>query len=103
MIRLFLRLAGFVALSIVVILATSDAMRSLSGSMVVLTPLGESWAFGSPGTLASVRDKLGGDSVAADSLFGLLNLPGSVVFLMIAVLLLLIGRRPRALPETASR
>jgi hypothetical protein len=93
MIRFFFRLAGMVALSIALILATGDAMRSVAASALKLTPLGESWAFGSPRTLASVRDYVGGDGPAMRNLFGLLDLPASAVFLIVAVLLLVFGRR----------
>jgi hypothetical protein len=101
-IRLLFRTAGMIALSIAVILATGDAMRSGASSALVLTPLGESWDFGSPATLAALRAHLGGGP-AGNMLAGLLSLPAGIVFAAAAALLLLIGRRKRPAQAAVAR
>ena len=96
MLRFVIRLAGMIVLSVAAIMATADVTRSLAVSAPVFTPLGESWAYASPATLASVREHLGFGATEETSLFGLLNLPGSIVVALLAILLLVIGRRKHA-------
>ncbi len=96
MIRFILRLLSTVALSIAVIFGVLDSARSVAASAPVLTPLADSWASGSPMTLAVMRETLQGlwaplwDPVATT----ILAMPGFAVFLAIAFLLFLAGRRP---------
>jgi hypothetical protein len=97
MIRFIFRLLATFALAIAVIMAVIDATRSIAASEWVLTPLAESWSDVSPETLAAAAEftrdvMLPGiwDPVAVT----LLALPGFVVFLLLALVFYLIGRRP---------
>lgn len=97
MIRFLFRLLATLALAVAVIMAVIDATRSIAASHWVMTPLSQSWSEVSPETFEAAaeftRDAMMPelwDPVALT----VLSLPGFVVFLVLALLLYLIGRRP---------
>lgn len=98
MIRFIFRLLATLALAIAVIMSVIDATRSIASSEWVFTPLAEAWSDVSPETLQAAakftRDVMLPelwDPVAVT----LLALPGFIVFLLLALLFYLIGRRPQ--------
>jgi hypothetical protein len=98
MLRFLFRLAAMVSLSVAVIMAVTDATRTVAQSKLVLTPLEASWNSVSPDTLAAtetfVRDKI--QPLLWDALIDkVLTLPGFVVFALLAFALYAIGYRPR--------
>jgi hypothetical protein len=97
MIRFIFRVLATLSLAVAVIMAVIDATRSIAASAWVLTPLAESWQAVSPDTFAAaagfVRDAtlpMLWDPVALT----VLSLPGFVVFVVLALLFYLVGRRP---------
>ena len=60
MIRFILRLSGMIALSIATIMAVLDLRRSITASMMVVTPFSDSWEFAFPGaaTEDAANDRL---------------------------------------------
>lgn len=96
MFRFLFRLAAMVALAVAVIMAVLDATRTVAASHLVMTPLKVSWSAVSPDTLARteafVREKAG--AVAWDQVIDkALDLPGFVLFAVLAFLLYAIGYR----------
>jgi hypothetical protein len=96
MVRFVFRLLATISLAVAVILAVLDATRSVAMSRLVLTPFGESWKAVSPATLENTR-------VAIESRWPLLwdpigswllAVPGSILFVLLALLFYAIGRRP---------
>ncbi len=97
MIRFFFRFLSVVALAVAVILAVVDATRSIAASELVLTPLGTSWFAVSPESLnvAQALVQRYVFPVLWDPIIvTILTLPGFVVFLVLALLFYMIGRRP---------
>ena len=97
MIRFLFRLLASAALAVAVVMAVVDATRSVAASTLVMTPLGEAWQASWPQMLAGVRsfletsNPLLWDPVAT----AVLAAPGFAVFLVDALLLYMIGHRPR--------
>lgn len=90
-----------VLLAIAVIMAVLDATRSIAAGVVVMTPLGASWAALSRQSLAGFEAWVGQNlpGLAWDPvLLWLLSLPGFAVAGALALLVALAGRRrePRA-------
>jgi hypothetical protein len=97
MILFLFRLLATFALAIAVIMAVIDATRSIAASGWVYTPLEESWGDVSPWTFEAAAEFVRSatlpvlwDPVALT----VLALPGFVVFLLLALVFYLIGRRP---------
>ena len=96
MIRFFFRFLAVVALAVAVILAVVDATRSIATSELVLTPLGTSWYAVSPDTLnlaQALVQRYVFPALWDPMIVSILTLPGFVVFLVLALLFHLIGRR----------
>jgi hypothetical protein len=98
MIRFFFRFLASAALAVAVIMAVLDATRTVATSTLVMTPLGESWAGVSPDTLAAAQTfvETGASPMLWDPVaVTILALPGFAVFAVVALLLYMIGHRPR--------
>lgn len=97
MIRFFFRFLSVVALAVAVILAVVDATRSIAASELVLTPLGTSWFAVSPESLNGAQalvQRYVFPVLWDPIIVTILTLPGFVVFLVLALLFYMIGRRP---------
>lgn len=97
MIRFFIRFLAVVSLAVAVILAVIDATRSIAAADLVLTPLGSSWFAASPATLnlaQAVVQRYVFPALWDPVVVSILNLPGFAVFLVLALLFHMIGRRP---------
>jgi len=97
MIRFLFRALATFALALAVIMAVIDATRTIAKSMLVLTPLGESWRSVSPETFEAARERLealGLPGLWDPALISILALPGFVVFAVLALVFYAIGRRP---------
>jgi hypothetical protein len=97
MFRFLFRLLATVALAIAVIMAVLDVTRTIAASRLVLTPLRESWASVSPGTLDQVRNAIIENThplVWNPVVTFMLGQPGFAVFGVLAFLLYAIGHRP---------
>ena len=97
MIRFIFRILATFALAVAVVMAVVDATRSIAASQWVATPLSQSWNEVAPQSFEAAaeftRDMMVAelwDPVALT----LLSLPGFVLFLFLALLFYLIGRRP---------
>jgi len=97
MIRFIFRILATLCLAVAVIMAVIDATRSIAASHLVATPLSQSWSEVSPSTFAAAaeftRDMMMAelwDPVALT----VLALPGFFLFLVLAFLFYLVGRRP---------
>jgi hypothetical protein len=97
MIRFIFRLAATFSLAVAVIMAVLDATRSIAADMTVFTPLSESWRDFAPGSYAAAEAAVSEvlapyfwDPVA----LALLSAPGFAVFLALALVFYMIGRRP---------
>lgn len=97
MIRFFFRFLAVISLAVAVILAVVDATRSIAASDLVLTPLGTSWFAVSPETLnlaQAMVQRYVFPALWDPVIVTILTLPGFVVFLVLALLFFMIGRRP---------
>ncbi|MBO6717709.1 MAG: hypothetical protein JJ913_07120 [Rhizobiaceae bacterium] len=97
MFRFVFRLLATFALAIAVVMAVLDATRSIAADAAVLTPLSESWRAVSPETFNAAEAAV--SEVVAPYLWDpvvltLLSAPGFAVFLVLAFLFYLVGRRP---------
>ncbi|MBO6900710.1 MAG: hypothetical protein JJ864_05120 [Rhizobiaceae bacterium] len=97
MIRFFFRLLATISLAVAVIMAVLDATRSIAADQIVMTALSQSWQSVSPGSYAASEAAV--SEVLAPYAWDpivltLLSAPGFAVFLVLALLLYLIGRRP---------
>ncbi|MEP6435562.1 MAG: hypothetical protein ABJ069_00355 [Nitratireductor sp.] len=98
MIRFVFRLLATIALAVAVIMAVLDATRSVASSALVFTPLGTSWYAVSPDTLnlaQALTQRYVHPLLWDPVMIRILTLPGFTVFFGLALLLYLIGRRPR--------
>ena len=98
MIRLFFRFLSLAALAVAAIMAVLDATRSIAASRFVVTSLGESWSTTLPSSYALAQESartylhpIAWDPIALTAL----QLPGSVVFAVLALLFYAVGRKPR--------
>lgn len=96
MFKALLRLLSMILLSVAVIMAVLEATRSIAAGALVVTPLGASWKALSPDSLLRFEElvrttlpDLFWDPVA----LAVLGLPGFAVFLALAALFALAGRR----------
>jgi len=97
MFRFLFRLLALAALSVAVIFAVLDATRSIAASALVMTPLKTSWVAVSPHTLDAAHDLIQRNVhplLWDPVMVRILELPGFVVFAVLAFLLAAIGRRP---------
>ena len=97
MFRFLFRVLAVVSLAIAVIMAVIDVTRSIAADALVMTPLGESWLALSPDTLAA-SEEFTRDAMLPE-LWDLLAVtvlvaPGFAVFVVLALLFYVIGRRP---------
>jgi inosine-uridine nucleoside N-ribohydrolase len=98
MIRFIFRLLATAALAVAVIMAVIDATRSIAASTWVVTPLATSWSEVSPDTFEAAAEFTRDTMMPQlwDPLaLAVLSLPGFVVFLLLALVLYAIGRRPQ--------
>jgi hypothetical protein len=97
MFRFVFRVLATISLAVAVIMAVIDATRSIAASAWVLTPLAESWQAVAPQSYAAAqaftRDAMLPELWDPIAL-SILSLPGFAIFLVLALLLYLVGRRP---------
>jgi hypothetical protein len=97
MFRFVFRVLATISLAVAVIMAVIDATRSIAASAWVLTPLAESWQAVAPGSYAAAeaftRDAMLPELWDPIAL-AVLSLPGFAIFLVLALLFYLVGRRP---------
>lgn len=99
MIRLVFRVLSVISLAVAVIMAVTDATRSIAISHLEPTPLGAYWLQYAPDSLENVRIwmEANGAWLWDPLLLTLLKAPGFAVFAVIAFLLYAIGyKRPDA-------
>ena len=97
MFRFLFRLMATFALAVGVIMAVLDVTRTIAASRLVLTPLGESWRGVSAATLERTQSFIMENAhplVWNPVMTFILDLPGFVVFGVLAFLLYAIGHRP---------
>ena len=97
MFRFLFRLMATFSLAVATILAVLDVTRTIAASRLVLTPLGDSWRSVSPSTLEQVQTFIVENAhplVWNPVMVFILDLPGFVVFGVLAFLLYAIGHRP---------
>lgn len=97
MFRFLFRLMATFSLAVAVIMAVLDVTRTIAASRLVLTPLGDSWRSVSPSTLEQVQTFIlekAHPLVWNPVMVFILDLPGFVVFGVLAFLLYAIGHRP---------
>ena len=92
------RSLGITLLALAVVLAVLDLTRSVAGSRIIVTSLDTTWTATSPGTRTSAQSSVEGvlGDVGGSVLTGVLALPGWLLVLTLALLLLWIGRRRRS-------
>ncbi|MFD1703460.1 hypothetical protein ACFSCV_10630 [Methylopila henanensis] len=98
MIRFLLRLLGFLVLAAGFVALVVDGARSIAAGVLSLTPTAQSWAQFSPDTLESVKRfvaELGVPTLENPVLSSILASPTFAPLIVVGVLLMLIGRRPR--------
>lgn len=98
MIRFLFRLLGFLVLAAGFVSLVIDGTRSIASGALTLTPMEQSWATASPLTLAKTKAFVADTGVAALNdpvLSSILAAPTFVPLVVLGVLLMLIGRRPR--------
>jgi hypothetical protein len=97
MFRFLFRLMATFALAVAVIMAVLDVTRTIAVSRLVVTPLGDSWRSVSPATLERVQSFIMENThplVWNPIMAFILDLPGFLVFGVLAFLLYAIGHRP---------
>jgi hypothetical protein len=97
MIRFVFRVLATLSLAIAVIMSVLDATRSIAADMVILTPLSESWRAVSPQTYDAAEtavSELLWPYAWDPVILALLSAPGFAVFLVLALVFYMIGRRP---------
>ncbi len=97
MIRFLFRFLAVVALSVAVIMAVIDATRSIAASGLAWTPLASNWHGASPGSFAAFQSMV--ERAMPTEFWNLavsplLALPGFLVFLVLALVLYALGRKP---------
>lgn len=95
--RFLFRLLAMFALAIAVVMAVTDATRSIAASDWVLTPLGQSWYSVSPDTLnlaQAVTQRYLLPALWDPVMVFILNQPGWAVFAVLALLFYAVGHRP---------
>lgn len=94
MIRFLFRLLGQIVLAVALVFAIADIARSLANDEISLTTLGDA--------AASVHLPLAPSAGASDNMIDVIALvsawPAAVALVMMAFLLMFIGRRPRLPP-----
>ena len=97
MLRFVFRVLATVSLAVAVVMAVIDATRSIAASDWITTPLAESWQAVSLDTFEAAA-KYTNEAMLPELwdpvAMSILALPGFVVFLVLALLFYLIGRRP---------
>lgn len=98
MIRFLFRLLGFLVLAAGFVWIVVDGARSIASGALTLTPTEQSWAAASPGTLAKTREVVAETGVPAlgdPVLSSILASPTFAPLMILGVVLMLLGRRPR--------
>jgi len=95
MIRLLFRLLGQLVLALALVFAVADIARSIANDAVSLTPLGTALA-----ALGIVPVPVAG---AVDVMALVAGWPASVALMVLAFLLLFLGRRPHRVPGRLAR
>ncbi|MGB3502025.1 MAG: hypothetical protein WBA44_10395 [Mesorhizobium sp.] len=95
MIRFIFRLAATLSLAVAVIMAVSDATRSIAISKFDPTPIGAAWLKYAPDSLGATQAWLTANAAFLwdPVLLQLLRTPGFVAFAILALLLYAIGYR----------
>ena len=97
MIRFFFRALALLAFAIAVMFAVIDATRSIGVSEIVLTPFRESFELAAPAMLENLQAWLAQNAPAfvTDTVLAtILDMPTFAVFIAIAFLFHVIGRKP---------
>ena len=97
MFRFLFRLMATFALAVAVIMAVLDVTRTVAASRLVITSLGASWRGVSPATLEQVQSFVMENAhplIWNPVMTFILDLPGFLVFGVLAFLLYAIGHRP---------
>lgn len=97
MIRFFFRALATFSLAVAVVMAVLDATRSIASDMIVLTPLSESWQTVFPASYGAAEAAVSEVLVPYmwdPLILTLLSAPGFAVFVVLALLFYMIGRRP---------
>ena len=85
-----------ILLALAVVLAVLDITRSITASVIVMTPLMESWSAISPATLEAAQQAVEGWGVAFlwdPVLISILKLPSWLVLGLVSMLLFWFGQR----------
>ena len=97
MIRFLFRALATFSLAFAVVMAVLDATRSIASDMIVLTPLSESWQMVFPASYGAAEAAVSEVLVPYvwdPVILTLLAAPGFAVFVVLALLFYMIGRRP---------
>lgn len=89
MFKALFKILSLIFLAIAVMLAVSDAARSIAAERLVLTPLGASWMSWSPATLESLEQAFADNLPVIfwdPAMIFVLQLPGAAVFAGLALL-----------------
>ncbi|UUP17710.1 hypothetical protein [Nitratireductor thuwali] len=92
--RFVVRMLGMASLAVAIIMAVSDATRSIAAGEWIATPLGQSWYSVSPDTLNLAQATVQRYLLPAlwdPVIVFVLTLPGWAVFAVLALILHLIG------------
>lgn len=98
MIRFLFRLLALFCLAVAIIMAVVDATNSVAANAYVTTPLGQSWYSVSPATInlaQALVQRYTFPFLWDPVMVWILNLPGFVVFAGLALLLYIVGHKPR--------
>ncbi len=96
--RLLLRLASFLALTVAVLAGTIDSIQSVAASGPVLTPLADGIEVLGPeaaGWVQSLQRTDAGPAVWLTALHWLLKQPAFAIFLILALLLWVVGYKKK--------
>lgn len=97
MIRFIFRVLATLSLAVAVIMSVLDATRSIAADALILTPLSESWRAVSPQSYRAAETAVSEvlwPYVWDPVILTLLSAPGFAVFLALALVFYMIGRRP---------
>ncbi|GLK77435.1 hypothetical protein GCM10008171_26890 [Methylopila jiangsuensis] len=98
MIRFLFRLLGFLVLAAGFVALVADGARSIAAGALRLTSTEQAWALASADGLASAKTAiagLGSPGVADPAFAWTLATPACAALIVIGLLLMIVGRRPR--------
>lgn len=105
MLKFLSRIIGLFLFSIAIIMAVTDATRTVAASELVTTPLGESWVSVSPTTLNQAQWLVQQYTLPVlwdPVMIWVLGLPGFMVFLALAMIFLVLGTKHQATDNALS-